>query len=329
MKKLLTLAFVSAMLYACNSITDKSVKYTDRFAFEDSTSLTTVKTVEVEAINIWNWQTNGNRIYIQTSGQDSIVRIFDYPDLESRQVCFGRIGHASGEFIVTNWCETESGFGLYDMMQKKLFLYNVSNEKVAEKAEYRLPTDEKGLALPFTYISQFNDSLFLMKCDGQESDLCLINMKSGKEISRYHCDIRPKNDRPYTPYSYKFAYIGNTVCIAYEHLDRVEFVNVTDDMQLKPVCIIGEDGKAEMPADFSNLKRCFSSITKSNDSFFCLRNAKKESGSTVYEFSTAGDMKRIIKLDKKVSTILAGEGGLLLGYQEKENSGNILVYKTK
>ena len=329
MKKLLALEFVSAILYACGNTADKSVKHIDKFAFEDSTSLTASKTMETEAINIWNWQTNGNNIYIQTSGQDSIVRIFNYPDMESGQTCFGRIGHANGEFIVTNWCETESGFGLYDMMQKKLFLYNENNGNVTEKAEYKLPTDEKGLALPFTYISQLNDSLFLMKCDGQETDLCLVNMKSGKEMSRYHCDIRPKNNMPYTPYSYKFAHIGNTVCIAYEHLDRVEFVNVTDDMQLKAVCIIGEDGKKEMPTDFSNLKRCFASITKSGDRFFCLHNDGQESGSTVYEFSTDGDMKRIIRLDKKVSTILAGKDGMLLGYQEKENSGNVLVYKTK
>lgn len=329
MKRFLALALVLAMLYACGNTADKSVKHTNQFAFEDSTSLTVSKTMETEAINIWNWQTDGNKIYIQTSGQDSIVRIFDYPNMESGQTCFGRIGHANGEFIVTNWCETERGFGLYDMMQKKLFLYDADNGKVTEKAEYRLPTDEKGLALPFTYISQFNDSLFLMKRDGLETDLCLINMKSGKELSRYHCDLRPKDNSPYTPYSYKFARIGNTVCIAYEHLDRVEFVNVTADMQLKPVCIIGEDGKKEMPADFSNLKRSFSCITKSGDRFFCLRNDGKDNGSIVYEFSTNGDMKRIIKLDKKVATILAGKEGLLLGYQEKESSGNVLVYKIK
>jgi len=330
--KIILFLFCAFSLVACHD-SEKQLKVVAQFDFEETEDLKSNDSVFVKDVfSLWNWNIDDSHIMIRTSGADSIVRIFNYPDIQSGEMVFGRVGKAKNEFITHNWCERQDGgFGLYDMMKKKLFLFDIANKEVKWKDSFDLPIDDEyGLALPFTSVCQLNDSLFLMKEDGQTTELDLVNLKTGKILTRYHCDVCPSGERAYPAYDYWFTRVGNAVCIAYCNMDRVEFLNISGDNQFTPICFIGGTQLNEKKKDMTSRPKSFLSVAKSDKGFFCLKSKDgKTFGNEIYAFSLDGDMKKVYRLDKDVNNICMDKQGRLVTYSEKPGGCVFYIYDLK
>ncbi len=325
-----SLVFLLIHVVACKN-GGNGTKVVDEFAFEDSASLTSVDSVVATGtFYAWNAKLDNDILVLNASSQDSIVRVFDFPELSLKSV-FGTLGHSGDEFISANWCATTNhGFGLYDMMKKKLFVYDVSEGNIRQAGEFNLPEDEDGMAPPYTKICQYNDSLFIVKEDGDETNLRLMNLASGKCLSNYHIDLRKADGQPYTPYDFEISVCGNAVCLTYSYLDRVELLKVTEDNNIVPVCLIGESKFENMPSDYDLLPTRFISIAHSGDRFYCLRGDKGQScGREVMEFSLEGDMLKKYRLDCDATIISVDSKGQMVAVSETDSHNVFHVYDLK
>lgn len=319
------------LLVAACKESGNSTKIVDKFTFEETASLSAADSVVAEgSFYAWNAKLDNGVLILNVSSQDSIIRVFSFPELALKST-FGTLGHSGDEFISANWCAAMNhGFGLYDMMKKKLFIYDVASGNVRQTGEFSLPEDEEGMAQPYTKICQYNDSLFLVKEDGDETNLRLMNLVNGKCLSTYHIDLRPADGQPYTPYDFEVSVCGNAVCLAYSYLDRVELLKITEDNNIVPVCLIGESKFENMPSDYDLLQTRFVSVTHSKDKFYCLRGDEGQScGREVMEFSLEGDMLKKYRLDCDATIISADDKGHMVAVSERDNLNVFHVYSLK
>ena len=82
---------------------------------------------------------------------------------------------------------------LYDIMRKSLCIFDTDSIKFKLSATYKLSSEDK-LCPPFTQIKQFNDSLFLLKEDEEETYLHLMNLSNKHIYSSYKCKLRKKTN---------------------------------------------------------------------------------------------------------------------------------------
>lgn len=339
MKKAVKISFASMcailvagclFLMGCTPSKKGDLKIADTFLCHDTVRLKATDSMVVkESFGMWNWRASDDHIVFCTSGNDSIIRIYPY-FRQAPFVPYGRTGRSADEFISYNWCQVSTAdFCLYDIMNKRMRMFDIKGGKVMLQRSYPLPTDQDGLALPYTKGCQYKGPLFLMKEDGRSTNLCLANLEKGKVLSSYRCQLRDSTGKePYTPYDYDIAVVGNTVCLCYHYMGRVEFVKIEKDKAFSPIGYIGENSHKIQAKNYDDLPYSFINVVGGQGKFFCLKSDQgKDVGHEVYVFDEHGDFIQVYELDHNVNSIAMGKGSSLLGYAEKESGAVVIAYK--
>ncbi|WP_302442952.1 BF3164 family lipoprotein [Paraprevotella xylaniphila] len=308
---------------------DNSVSTIDEVTFDKVDTLYFVDSVSTsQAFYMSGWKILDRRAVVRASRAEKILYVYSYPQFKFLY-SFGEIGRASGEFLTHNWCVTKEQnlVSLYDIMKSSLYTYSVGNEQMTIHESYSLSKDEDGVCRPYTRILQLNDSLFLMKEDGDETNLHFVNMKKGNILATYHCGLRDGKKNSYTPFDYDFNIVGNRILLAYNYIQRMELLSITPNGQLIPQVFIGDDDLGELPQNYDELPNVWLEICSDEHYFYCLRSdGGLEVGSNVYVWDADGKPVRRIMLDRQINSIQIDKEGRLVAYQETDNGSLFYIY---
>lgn len=279
--------------------------------------------------NLWDWKImNDNAIAFFSQDMDSYCTIYDCEDSRVRYT-MAQKGKGSEEYLTCNWCKTsdKNKIALYDIMRKKLYVYNIEKNECKKIESYLLPTDEDGLTRPYTNIIQYYDSKFLMKEDGAETNLRLIDLNSNNEIASYHCAFRDGKEGPYTPYDYLFHFINDKIVISYCYYDRIEILQIKDN-GISPIAVYGEDDSFMIPENYDELKYHTLHIETKANNFYILRSSDGgEDGDEILVFNIDDNNFSLIKLPNKIKLFDFDSEKKLLGYNESDSGTIIYKYK--
>lgn len=293
----------------------------DTLHFVDS-----VSTFQVFYMNGWKILDSVSVMHVSCA--DKILYVYSYPQFELLY-SFGEMGKASGEFLTHNWCvaKKKDFVSLYDIMKSSLYTYSVGNDRMSMHESYSLSKDEDGMCMPYTKILQLNDSLFLMKEDGDETNLHFANLKKGNILATYHCCLRDGKANSYTPFDYEFNVVDDKILLAYNYIQRMELLSISTDGQLIPQVFIGKEDLDILPRNYDELADVWLGICTDEHYFYCLKsNGGLEVGSNVYVLDTDGKPVRQIVLDCQVNSIQIDKDGRLVAYQEDNNGGSFYIY---
>lgn len=244
---------------------------------------------------------------------------------------YGHYGQGPAEFITMNpgSCFDECNAMAYDIMNGKLIINEMTEDIIQTKYTYKLPYDEQGFTYPYTYISQLNDSVFLMKYDSDiESGWHIYDLKNAIKYSHYQNQTR-NPDQSYTPFDYIQVVSDSTIVIAYRYINLVEIYSV--DLLSYDIAIkkrYGNLNTQENLKDYNDLQYTYLSVTVSNGTAFCLVSSSgSEDGATVlcFDLNEMKPTKKLI-LSNKVNSILIDNDKNLLGLHENQNDISIYCF---
>jgi hypothetical protein len=326
---LLALAGVCLCFIACTHkdeqtedgiLTDKTFQAEVNLVASDSIILNQVFFLYEYRIN------NGKMTVVDGAPEDTTITIYSYPDGTRLH---GRYSYGEGpdQFIVVNGGEAKdiNNVLIYDMMKHKMFIVDISQNPVSIVKEYSLPLDENGRGVPYTYINQYNDSLFIMKYDDDTSARQLANLKTGEILWSQKVPYRTNPKFSYTAYDYVQRLSDSTAIAAYRYLDLVEIYNVSvkNGMQLK-----AKYGVVNELSPNEELKQAYQHVARDKTTFYCLRaNIEEGLGTEVesYDIATCRPLKKYI-LDKPISKMSIYDGHLV-GYYAQEESSMFYIWK--
>jgi hypothetical protein len=311
-------------LYSCtNSNENQNDEVLTDKTFQSEVSLSASDSLQINQIfRLYDLKATNNQLTIvDAAHEDTTLNVYSYPEGKLLHRSFS-VGQGPNQFITVNTGQAKANDEvlIYDMMKHRVLIVNSKHNPAVITKEFALPIDENGMGLPFTYINQYNDSLFLMKYDDpRKSARCLVDLKNNKTLWKE--DIpRENEDFSYTAYDYIQNLSDSTVIVAYSFSDLVEIYNISKDcgMQLK--------AKYGKRADFTrvdedDLVDIYIDVTHDDKAFYCLRaNKDGELGSEIetYDIVTFKPLKKI-RLDKSVATLTVC-GNKLIGYYPGEQS---------
>ncbi len=216
---------------------------------------------------------------------------------------------------------------LYDMMRRNVSLIDTDTIPLKINTQYQLPLDKDGLANPYTFISQINDSVFLMKMDSaNESSWQMADLKKSKirwTVENSHRDI----EKSYTPYDFMQSVSDSTVLIAYKYIDLIEFYHLSDNGMIYSNSYGKTSDQSDLE-DYNFLSYYYLSVACDNKYFYCLHSSNgDEFGNEIelYDISSQKPVSRYI-LDKNVNSI-SYHNGRIVGYAPLDNECIFYVWQ--
>jgi hypothetical protein len=263
------------------------------------------------------------------------LSVYSYPDFRLLYR-YGTRGQGPDDFITVNWANTynENELILYDIMKKKLHLFEISDNLVKKTNTFNLleMKDEK-LSKPCTMIHQINDSIFLMKVDMPESiTLEITDLKNSRQISSYVGLPQVKNiERGLLSflYDFKLEYRNNTIICAFKNIDRIEILQMDNEYSIIHQLTVGEK---KLPTKYlldSEGKRSlfYTDVKCSSKYIFAVFQGKKNK-STIEIYDLKGNGISKLFLDHHVETILISpDSNYIYAYHQLVDYDIILKYE--
>ena len=279
--------------------------------------------------NLWDWKImKDNTIAFFSQDKDSYCSIYDCKNSYVKYTV-ARKGKGNEEYLSCNWCKTTDidRIALYDIMRKTLNIYNIDNYGCKKEKSYLLPTDKDGLTRPYTNILQYDASRFLMKEDGVETNLRLVDLSNNSEMASYHCAFRDGEEGPYTPFDYLFHVIKDKIILSYCYFDRIEILQIKDN-GISPIMAYGENSHFIIPSNFDELKYPTLYIETMANKFYILKSSDGgEEGDEILVFDGDDNNFSLIKLQNKIKLFGFDIAGNILGYNESDFGTVIYKYK--
>lgn len=275
-----------------------------------------------------NWKITKDRIFINQWGQDSLLMSFNRENGKLIEAGIN-LGQGPGEYIVSNPGDAiqDDMMLMYDIMQRKLFLYKMDLFTEIEPIEFELPVDEEGLALPSTNITQVSDSIFLLSNDSpSESYWELINLVNGKVLWRKDNEVRKPGQRG----SYYFiqAVTNDRMAVVYKYLPLVQIYRFSDNHTPE---IMANYGDAAYINNY-NYKDgdidTYLSIAVNDNILYCLKAGKEnDRGNIVETFDlTNGKPIAILNLNREVESIRIAPIDKLIGLSPNEKYSRFYIW---
>jgi len=317
-------------IYACSQKKDGSIGEV-RLNFSAAYTCYACDSTAISlATDLWEWRIMKDNIVFFSPSSNELCKVYSYPQLTEIGY-IGRKGKSKDEFINGSWCKMKNGeIGLYDVTKGRLTVYGkVGNGIYKPNISYALPKDKDRVTMPYTRVMQYDDSLFLMKSDGETTELTMTDLSTGKSAASYHCSLRDGKNMPYTPYDYMFDAIDGKILIAYSYLDRLELIDYKDG-DFVPESYCGEKDFADVPEDYNQLKYCNLQVDTYQGSFYVLRSsAGGEDGDLLLKLNPKTGQGQSLKLDRKIKMFGFDSHGNLLGYNETEAGAVVYRFRAK
>lgn len=306
-----------------------SINVVDEVVFNKVDALSPVDSVWVpQNFYMDGWHVFDSIVVVHALHAEKILYVYSYPQFDSLY-SFGEVGKASEEFLTHNWCVANESkrVALYDIMKSLLSAYSVDDKQMVMQRTYALSQNEDGLCKPYTKILQLNDSMFLMKEDGDDTDLHYMNLNNGQVLSSYHCSLRDGKSSSYTPYDYDFNVVDDKLLLVYNYLPRMELLSITSDGQLIPQLFIGDANWDVLPQNYDELPYIWLGICTDGHSFYCLKSDNGlEAGREVCVLDVDGTPVRRINLGSRMNSIQIDREGRLITYKEVDDGAFFYIY---
>lgn len=311
---------------------NKDLKEPDKLVFNNLSNLSASDSILIdEVFDMVGCKIVGDSICILDRNRDNTI-LNIYSSKNSTKIQNGlKFGNGPDEFIVFNYatsCKSNQIAG-YDIMRKSLYLYDVTSCPFIVSSEYKIPLDKDGRANPYTFISQYNDSIFLLKMDSMDnSEWHLADLKHNDILWKQTNRIRDTNES-YTPFNYHQSINDSVLITCYKYMDLVELYNITTDSLtlIKSYGNLINQAKLE---DYDELKYYYLGITSDNKSFYCLKSSDGSDFGTeieTYDISSLNPHYKY-KIDKPVKSIIYDKTNRrLLGYSPQEDRTIFYIWK--
>jgi hypothetical protein len=333
--KYLVLSVATSCLcfYSCTNSNEnqKDEVLTDK-TFQSEESLATVDSLQIDQVfRLYDLRASNNQLTIvDAAHEDTTLNVYSYPEGKLLHRSFS-VGQGPNQFITVNTGQAQGKDEvlIYDMMKHRALIVNSKQNPAIVAEEFALPIDEDGMGLPFTYINQYNDSLFLMKYDDpRKSARYLVDLKNNKTLWKEDI-LRENEEFSYTVYDYIQNLSDSTAIVAYSYSDLVEIYNVSKDNGMQLKARYGERTDFTK-VDENDLVDIYIDVTHDDKVFYCLRaNKDGELGYEVetYDIVSFKPLKKL-RLDKSVATITV-LGNKLIGYYPGEQSSIFYTWHLK
>lgn len=335
MAKYASILYLSVLVLCCiscnNSKTSKETNQCDK-KFENKMSLFAVDSIMVNQVfDMATWNVNDNGLaVVNNEFSDSIVSLFSLLDGELIKKRY-MFGNGPEEFVVINpgSAKDSNSILVYDMMKRKMSLVDTNNKSLKINVEYSLPVDGDGLAQPYTYINQFNDSLFLMKLDTpDESSWQMADLKNSKILWSEKNIIRDAK-YSYTPYDFIQSISDSTLLIAYKYIDLIEFYNISENGVRHLISYGNPVAQSELK-DYELLTSNYLSVASDRRYYYCLLSNNGDEWGNQIEVYDVSSHKPIYvySLDKNVYSIRY-HNNRLIGYSPEDDKSTFYVWSVK
>lgn len=299
--------------------------------FHEESVLTVKDSVVIDDVfRMLSWKVSDGRVcFLDGNRADTLLHVYSYPTGESIRN-FLTIGNGPGQFIVVNSgeCNGADDMLLYDIMRRKLSIYDIADNSTAPREEYSLPVDSLGIAHPYTYITQVNDSVFLMKLDSDvKSAWQMADLKNAKILWE---NSNPYRDETisYTPFDFIQTVADSTILIAYRYMDLIETYGFSVDGGMSKKSSYGNPEDQSSIKDYNDLVYHNISVAKGPGNFYCLRSSNGDDWGNVVEVYdiSSGKTKELCTLDKFVTSISIC-GNFLFGYNQEDNMTKLYIWE--
>lgn len=286
-----TIIILSVLLCACRGHVTKEQEQagyaTPEFGSEQSVAVAD-SVVIAEQFKTYNWKVGDGRLAVQDMSNKDILKVYSWPGGE-RIMSGVNLGQGPDEFVVINGGDAAktSQMLLYDMMKRRTIVYDTSGDSIFSTSIYDLPTDN-GMPYPYTYISQINDSLFVMKMDmPMKSSWQLANLRTGNIDWEYVNPLIGEAEI-YTPFDFIQCVDGSTLAVAYRYINLVELYEFIPEKGLVLKSKYGLPDNQEDIEDYDDLRYYNLAATVINGKLYCLRSADGgEEGNVVEVYDLA------------------------------------------
>lgn len=309
----------------------RSIPSADLAVFSDIDSLTLYDSVSInDVFDVSNWSLSDDRLKIHQRGNKSIIKIYHWPDGD---FMFGGLDQGEGpdEFYVVNPADAsdKNEMLMYDIMKRHTMTYNVGGDTISPGVAYKLPLDQDSMALPYTYISQISDSVFLMKMDSDnKSSWQLVDLKSQKQLWEYDNELRDSL-KSYTPFDFIQSVNGSTLVAAYRYMDLVEFYNFSLTEGLTHANSYGKYADLSEIDNYNNLRNYSLSAFSYDGRCYILKSGDSGEFGNIVEIYDLSDRlpKKKVYLDRHIVSINHDSEGNLIGYAPKNESSVFYIWK--
>ena len=329
-----TIIILSVLLCACRGHVTKEQEQsgyaTPEFGSEQSVAVAD-SVVIAEQFKTYNWKVGDGRLAVQDMSNKDILKVYSWPGGE-RIMSGVNLGQGPDEFVAVNGGDAadDRHFLLYDIMKRSAMLFDFSGDSIRNPEPLDLLADADGRTNPYTYITQVNDSLYLMKMDSfDKSNWQLANLKSG-ELKWEHDNPLRNPELAYSPYDFIQNVEGETMSAVYRYINLVELYDFSEAEGLKLSKCFGDNkDQSEIP-DHDWVNYYLAAFARGGK-LYCLRSADGgEEGNVVevYDLAKREPLKRIV-LDRAVTDLRSDPQGRLVGYAPNEETSVFYIWNVK
>lgn len=271
------------------------------------------------------WEVDDSVVSFVSRDVEDLIVSFRLPSCELKHNGV-HIGQGPDELITLNAGKAQDRhLLLYDIMSRKLRLYDAGGDSLQLTRIWPLYNDEEGMCKPFTFVTQLSDEAFLMKVDGAEVSCWEIaDLKKGVVLDSYVNPCR-KAESTYTPFTFVQSVSDTLLFVAYEYMDYIEYYSLAGN-RITPLFAMGHyEDYSDVP-DYEELKICHVDVDAFGGRFYCLNSDEGfEWGRVVEVYNGEGKCEHRYVLPLAVSSIRLDGQGNLWGYVEAANC--TMLYK--
>jgi hypothetical protein len=288
-----------------------------------------------KAVNLWNWKLVNDKVVARVSDEDNLLFIYSFPDFKLLYK-YGSKGKGPGEYITANWGQTQDDDAviLYDIMRKSLFNLQVQEDSIHVKETYPLLEEiegHPGMTKPFTMIQRLDEDRFLMKVEGREATaLEIIDLKNPQLLSSYPIEFENRSrELGHPPFTFTISFHDNSLVLGYKYMNRIEFYRVTDDNQIEPTLVIGDD-KDQTHLMQKQWKSYYTDLLNDGKYVYLVNHFSEDSSLPVTHidvYTLDGTPVKRLKLDRLIGEMLIdSKTNRLYTYTQAEEADLIHIY---
>jgi aspartate 1-decarboxylase len=335
-KNLLILIFITILIQGCYHQREKNkVKTVKKPIFTEQVSLMADSVgINNLEIDVWNWKVNKDRIIVLSAvNRDNFLYIFTIPDFNLSGK-YGTYGQGPYDFIAVDWLNmiNENQIGLYDIPKLKMYTYHLTDDTLQLDKTFDFKKWDGNICKPYTFIQQFNDSLFLLKADMREfTEIELVNINNGEILQTFRNMMIRKPKTVFSTYYFEMASENDNIVLAYNYIDRIEIFQFNDSIKkIEPLIVIGSD-RDQSRLDFDDYAEYYTFVICDNDYIYALnqqgQNIKNIKNSIIEIYTLSGEPVKKIILDRHITKLaLDSHTNNIYGVDSYQDCDYIYVY---
>lgn len=315
---------VISMLVICNGcLTENKNIETITLAASDSCIIDG----EPEAIR--HVDISEDKAAIYNSNDSGFVSVYSYPEFHCLYA-YGVKGNSPDEWISKMYgrSDRESEMLAYDIMKGILYQLDITDSAISRKVIATLPQRD-GRTIPYGRIDRIGQNLYLAKENDMDgSQLVITDFESQTPSTKYVVPVKSNGRIKGYPFDdFFFAANHERVLVAYENIDLVEILDLTDcNLSLvKRIGVLTDIDSAT--AGNRDRKRFAMQVTENGGKFFILVPTDgHQTGHLIRMIDTQGNETGRYMLDREVSRIAFDTHGRLIAITENEESNIVYVF---